>query len=548
MAKNDSLTDLLSLVQKVDPEAEILAESPTADVKEWIGTGSYILNAGLSGSLFKGIPSGRITVCSGPSGCGKSYLMNSIAREAQVLGYTPIIIDTENAIDNDFCKRLGVDTSNLIIKKCTTVSEMSNFVLGICKHIEAQKPEDRQKVIILLDSLSNLSSDAELENVENSNIHKQDFTKNKGLKAFFRTATTILGKLSIPMLISSHVYACLTGDTEIKTKEGLKPIKNVSVGDIVETKDGFNSVVKTFVYHNAPVFHLEFEDGTSIKCTEEHKLLVSRNNQQVYIPAKDLIPGDEIVLKEYDSDRQANTLKITNISRLEKTEDVYDIEVKDEHNFILKNNVVSSNSVGSFFPTQVIQGGEGLKYSASTILMLSTAKLDGDNKENDNAAKKSKADITKTGVRVTAKVEKSRFAIPTKVQFQIPFFKEINPYVGLENFLTFENSGIGRGNVMTESEYNRAKESDKKQMTEFVFEDKKLYFNPSDRARGMVVAHLGKQVPFTEFYTKEVFTKELLEKLDKEIIRPTFELPSHGSNADIAEYISDTSESNDTEE
>lgn len=412
MAKNDSLTDLLSLVQKVDPEAEILADSPTADVKEWIGTGSYILNAGLSGSLFKGVPSGRITVCSGPSGCGKSYLMNSIAREAQVLGYTPIIIDTENAIDNDFCKRLGVDTSNLIIKKCTTVSEMSNFVLGICKHIESQKPEDRQKVIILLDSLSNLSSDAELENVENSNIHKQDFTKNKGLKAFFRTATTILGKLSIPMLISSHVYS----------------------------------------------------------------------------------------------------------------------------------------SVGSFFPTQVIQGGEGLKYSASTILMLSTAKLDGDNKENDNAAKKSKADITKTGVRVTAKVEKSRFAIPTKVQFQIPFFKEINPYVGLENFLTFENSGIGRGNVMTESEYNRAKESDKKQMTEFVFEDKKLYFNPSDRARGMVVAHLGKQVPFTEFYTKEVFTKELLEKLDKEIIRPTFELPSHGSNADIAEYISDTSESNDTED
>ena len=84
MAKNDSLTDLLSLVQKVDPEAEILADSPTADVKEWIGTGSYILNAGLSGSLFKGIPSGRITVFSGVSGCLpanqkiKIYKMRSI--------------------------------------------------------------------------------------------------------------------------------------------------------------------------------------------------------------------------------------------------------------------------------------------------------------------------------------------------------------------------------------------------------------------------------------------------------------------------------------
>lgn len=533
-SENSNLHDLLAMVQKVDPDAEILGDSATADVKEWIHTGSYIVNAAIAGSLFKGVPSGRVVVMAGESGAGKSFLMTSIARESQGSGYTPVIIDTENAIDNDFCKRLGVDTSNLIIKKCTTVSEMSNFVLGLCTKLEEMKSEDRPKIMLILDSLSNLSSDAEVENAESSNIHKQDFSKNRGLKAFFRTATTKLGRLGIPMLVSAHVYACLTEDNNIRMADGtLKSIKDVKIGDIVKTHQGEKQVNVVYTYDKANVLELEFEDGYTIKCTHNHPLLVNRDGKEMYIEAVDMQINDEIVCVS----AYAKTVKLIKKTVLSEPQIVYDIEVEGDHNFILENGIVSSNSVGSFFPTNTISGGSGMRYSASTILMLSAAKLDGENKENDAAAKNTKAEITKTGVRVTARVDKSRFSIPTKVQFQIPFFKPMNPYVGLENFMTFENSGIGRGNIVTEKEYERAKPADKEKMVRFEYNGESLYFNPSDRARGMVVAHLGKQVPFTEFYTEEVFTTELLERLDKEIIRPTFELPTHSSNADIDEYL-----------
>ena len=76
-------SSIFELVSSIDNSAEILADSTTAVIKDYIGTGSYILNACITGSMFKGIPTGRVTTLSGSSGSGKSYLAISICREAQ---------------------------------------------------------------------------------------------------------------------------------------------------------------------------------------------------------------------------------------------------------------------------------------------------------------------------------------------------------------------------------------------------------------------------------------------------------------------------------
>ena len=82
----------------------------------------------MSGDLFKAVPSGRIVTLCGPSGCGKSFLACSMCREAQKMGYTPIYMDSEGAIDSTFVKRLGVDPSKLIIKQVQTIFETSQFI------------------------------------------------------------------------------------------------------------------------------------------------------------------------------------------------------------------------------------------------------------------------------------------------------------------------------------------------------------------------------------------------------------------------------------
>ena len=65
-------TSLFDLAKKVDSSVEIISESVMSKIDDWIPTGSYILNACISGSLFGGIPSGRITTLASGAGVGKT--------------------------------------------------------------------------------------------------------------------------------------------------------------------------------------------------------------------------------------------------------------------------------------------------------------------------------------------------------------------------------------------------------------------------------------------------------------------------------------------
>ena len=76
------IDSIMSLIKSVDNTAEIIAESVHSNINEWIPTGNYILNACMSGDLFKAIPAGKIVTFAGPSGCGKSFLATNCCREA----------------------------------------------------------------------------------------------------------------------------------------------------------------------------------------------------------------------------------------------------------------------------------------------------------------------------------------------------------------------------------------------------------------------------------------------------------------------------------
>ena len=110
MAKNelDSLKDIFKSVDALNPDAEVLEASTLSTADEWIDTGSYALNAIISGSMYKGIPSGRITGFAGPSMAGKTLIMNKIMANAQKKGYIPVIWDSEVAVDKRSAENVGM--------------------------------------------------------------------------------------------------------------------------------------------------------------------------------------------------------------------------------------------------------------------------------------------------------------------------------------------------------------------------------------------------------------------------------------------------------
>lgn len=67
--KKSSFSEINDLLSEFSPDGAIIEDSLYAKIDEWIPTGSYILNAALSGSLFGGMPNRRSLMFAGEEGC-----------------------------------------------------------------------------------------------------------------------------------------------------------------------------------------------------------------------------------------------------------------------------------------------------------------------------------------------------------------------------------------------------------------------------------------------------------------------------------------------
>jgi RecA/RadA recombinase len=193
--------------------------------------------------------------------------------------------------------------------------------------------------------------------------------------------------------------------------------------------------------------------------------------------------------------------------------------------FIFTNHTYAS--MDQYTP-KGMSGGGGPEFSASIILMLSKGTL------RDEAK-------TTTGIIVRSKTRKNRLAKPIDIEFHISFHKGMNQYVGLEQFVNWENCGVGRGNKLTEKEFLKLKSDEQSICLEFQVNGEKFYFLPKKLGKSYVIRHNGDLVPVKEFFTGRLFTHDVLMELDEKVIKPTFKFPETQDEIDLLE----TSELND---
>jgi len=74
MAKKLSIADRI-LNANSNKYASRILDSTIYEIKEYHDMGNYMLNAIVSGSIFGGIPTGKLIEFSGDSSTGKSYLL-----------------------------------------------------------------------------------------------------------------------------------------------------------------------------------------------------------------------------------------------------------------------------------------------------------------------------------------------------------------------------------------------------------------------------------------------------------------------------------------
>lgn len=180
---------------------------------EWLSTGNYALNYGLSGSFLRGIPLNRITLFAGPSGAGKSFIGSNVMAWAQKFkDYHILAIDTENALDAEYLGKIGVnlDEEHFTYAQVTTIEDvnsvLADFFASYRKAYGKNNP-DSPKVLIVLDSLAMLSSKTEIENYDKAGEIKSDQgILAKRRKAMLRLALGHLRSLPMAMICTDHVY------------------------------------------------------------------------------------------------------------------------------------------------------------------------------------------------------------------------------------------------------------------------------------------------------------------------------------------------------
>ena len=183
------------------------------DPKVWVSTGNYTLNKLISGDFDKGVPLGKVTMFAGVPGAGKSYIAaGNIVRDAQRQGIFTVLIDSENALDENWLKALGVDTDDTKVLKLNMaqiddVAGMFSEFMTMYKEDWGGVPEDeRQKVLFVIDSLGMLLTPSEAEQFKKGEMKGDMGIKAKRLKALVTNLVNMLGSYDIGVVATNHVY------------------------------------------------------------------------------------------------------------------------------------------------------------------------------------------------------------------------------------------------------------------------------------------------------------------------------------------------------
>ena len=222
----------LPFLKKFESEIKKL-ENVSLDFRpptHWYNSGNYAINKRLSGDYLRGIPQSRVTILAGPSEAGKSYVLCNIIKSAQDDGAFVLALDSENALDHDYLKKVGVNISPECFMgvSVVTISDATSIVSDFFKMYEKEYGrynESAPKIMIVLDSLDMMLTDSEVANFGKGEIKGDQGQRAKQMKSFLRVGIVPKIKaLNIAFVATHQVYPAdvLEGEGKWKINNAIR--------------------------------------------------------------------------------------------------------------------------------------------------------------------------------------------------------------------------------------------------------------------------------------------------------------------------------------
>ena len=311
----------------------------------------------------------------------------------------------------------------------------------------------------------------------------------------------LLSKSILKGGISSNRFTILAGPTQTgKSYICLNAVRNAQ-------KEGYNII---YIDTEFSIENSDF-DMFGVDTTDSNKFILIRSNKvenlKVFLAQ---LLNELKKLKEKGEDVSKTLFVIDSLGALASNKEIEDAikgdnkqdmsrakQIKSLLRIIIDDlgylsiPLLATNHVyltQDLYPQTIQSGGEGLNYLASTIVLLSKAKLD--DKERDDMSTGSVGSI------ITALARKNRLAKPKKIKFEIDHSKGCNAFKGLDAFCTpenFDKVGIAKVKPVVD-----------KKTGEITYENGTKWY----------VKHLDKTLFDSQLYNGKVFTKEVLEALE----------------------------------
>lgn len=182
------------------------------DDRTTIDTGSYVLNALLSGSIYGGASSNSVTAWAGSEATGKTFLTLSTIKTflEKHESASVIYFESEGAIDRNMLSERGIDPDRVYIIPVVTIQDFRSQAMKVLLEYEKLNEDEQEPMMFVLDSLGMLSTNKEVEDIAAAK-DTRDMTRAQLIRGAFRALTLKLSILDVPLFITNHTYKVVAG-------------------------------------------------------------------------------------------------------------------------------------------------------------------------------------------------------------------------------------------------------------------------------------------------------------------------------------------------
>jgi recombination protein RecA len=286
---DDIFAKLIKEQNSVAPGAAVTGDEMFATTDTWIPTGSIIVDTIISNEMVGGWPCGRIVELYGEEAIGKSVVCFKAMANCQKMGGIPIYVDIEQAGSKSMMVACGVDLDRLIYSGLTSIEEIFEALEKNLQTIINTPKYHNKPVVIVLDSLAQLSTDTEIEAGFEANMNIS-LKKAMQLGKAYRKINPFLRKAK----------ACLIAVNQLRDKPG------VMYGDPSVTTSGkatrFAASVRCKLMGKTPIVvqppHLEsqYQEMLVIYEQEMENYKVNKKNGVKKPDKPKRVKGEEVII------------------------------------------------------------------------------------------------------------------------------------------------------------------------------------------------------------------------------------------------------------